>query len=729
MLLESVILDTEPKRPGYDQALKRIGEGKIASVANFLKVLQLLTNSECVAFVRLERRGWELVDEFSRPTESAAVEYSCASALSNPDVQKLLGPIISEYHGWGFWAVEAGDVLDPSQKPYVLWLLSHVVSTESDGVAAPHRLIFVRPHDPGLSRRTNTSAIPVLQHLVDEWFTRSNYRSAQRAVEVKGLAVCSGKGKEWFENSILSKIDGTVPFRELADICRAGRRPEGKKWFVEVIWRCLGLPSSSFPARDVTSALAEVRRQIRTGRSYDRRDAGLLLLLRWQVDDPGEDWITDDERKEALEDLHALESWVRSYGPGDDLAAPGALLRFFLGRFWDGVLLPALKQRMLPVQEAQVIRGASALLLSAYGGLQVDERTIEAMVWAVARYAHEFLRVEPRIDIASHLLHSARNEPALHSLKPFYRDHFFHAIEVCFLGHYLLETWQIDGKRLLDIAAERMGQSDGDVLREWYVASLLHDNGYAIDVLASVRGMLGFYQHSRELNRIADGVRGLIDGLSSTLGERSYMSLRGGDKPGADHGVVSAVHLDSLIEHIGSHKNIGGAYTATARAMGVHNHRKPKIDFEKEPLSFLLILCDTLQEWNRPSLTYSAAPSSLLARLLPDAHSVEPPRIVQQFRVEHRLALPGGEPKIIFELHYGEQINRNGGVFNLWLDSSSNLQRLRHTGLPCDIDIRMVTPVPLAPRHSDGDGTRRESQMHRLVEAANETHMNFLADW
>jgi hypothetical protein len=75
-----------------------------------------------------------------------------------------------------------------------------------------------------------------------------------------------------------------------------------------------------------------------------------------------------------------------------------------------------------------------------------------------------------------------------------------------------------------------------------------------------------------------------------------------------------------------------------------------------------------------------------------------------------------------FELRYTDAINENAGVFHMWLDISSNLQRLDMKGFPFDVTVRLVTP------HFAGGG-RPVTQMDRLKAAAYETHMNFLTDW
>jgi len=85
----------------------------------------------------------------------------------------------------------------------------------------------------------------------------------------------------------------------------------------------------------------------------------------------------------------------------------------------------------------------------------LDWRTIEGLVWMIAEYGHMHLGIDHRIDITSHLLHAARTEPPLHAMQAYYRDHFFHAIEVCFLGHLLLITQDAGGRPLWESVADQ----------------------------------------------------------------------------------------------------------------------------------------------------------------------------------------------------------------------------------------------------------------------------------
>lgn len=385
----------------------------------------------------------------------------------------------------------------------------------------------------------------------------------------------------------------------------------------------------------------------------------------------------------------------------------------------------------------------------------LDWRTIEGLVWMVAEYGHTHLGIDHRIDIASHLLHAARTEPPLHAMQAYYRDHFFHAIEVCFLGHLLLITQDTSGRPLWKSVAEQFramrragrwqvsgtnGSQEGvstleNVLRQWYVAALFHDVGYTIQILSAVQKMLEFYQHPHAMEQFRQHLTAALETLSSDILASDLaplLELTREDKPGADHGIIAAAHLKELLGKLGKDAYPGSYYPAI-RAIGLHNNHRAKISFQTDPLAFLLVICDTVQEWNRPHLRHTTAPAMLLSRLLaPDEEQEQTTGPLEAVSINLKRARKPAprcnftmeDSKVLrLSLYYGQEIQTDAGVFNLWIDSSCNLQRLSLDGFPFNIEIEFRTPYFCRP------GYKPESQMRRLRDAVDETHMNFLRDW
>jgi hypothetical protein len=88
----------------------------------------------------------------------------------------------------------------------------------------------------------------------------------------------------------------------------------------------------------------------------------------------------------------------------------------------------------------------------------------------------------------------------------------------------------------------------------------------------------------------------------------------------------------------------------------------------------------------------------------------------------YRCKSPG---RIRISLQYRDWIQNNNGVFDLWLDASCNLQRLDLTDCPFDVEVIFTTPQHASAAAPD----QPTSNLHRLRDAARETHMTFMEKW
>jgi hypothetical protein len=443
----------------------------------------------------------------------------------------------------------------------------------------------------------------------------------------------------------------------------------------------------------------------------------------------------EDEHKRLLSVLNRFsEALSELYASTKKLdSRSGKFLTIHFARsFWKEWLATGERQRFMALSSASAAEKAKMLSCSArlahfaLEHMPRDNETMEALLWALNKYTTETLRLDPRLEIGSHLLRLARNEPALHALKPYYRDHFFHAIEVCFLGHLLLDTEYAPGKPLCDLVQELMYlKSREEVLRAWYLASLVHDVGYAVDVLKSAAEMLRFFECSKPLKDLTKGVEDAINTLSANL----TTGLANVEQPGRDHGVVAAEHLEQLIHMVSEKLPPWPGYEHSVRAIRVHNVHSEAVEFRKEPLAFLLVLCDTIQEWNRPHLRHATAPSEILTSLF-GAESHDALKTTGPLKRVSVNIKPDGEKLSIeplgqlkFDLEFGPEIQKDAGVFNLWLSNCSDLQRLKMDGLPFNIVLQYQTPqFRVGLSHP-------QRQMDRLRQAADETHLSVLTDW
>lgn len=224
-----------------------------------------------------------------------------------------------------------------------------------------------------------------------------------------------------------------------------------------------------------------------------------------------------------------------------------------------------------------------------------------------------------------------------------HRDHTLHQLYVAILGMlfldmevpflYLGNGIKIKRKTLRSIIAEILHIEEERVDAAWYISAILHDHGYPLtNAISRIKRMMRArgtvanhdilarrlrldYLALRQL--MADPLRHVMPGYVS-LGkwpattdpeafERGYRSvlIRGLNhavdisqlekqmpKLRYDHGVIGAANIGLLAERFEFIKR------HVCRAIYDHN-LTTEITFEESPLSFLLKMCDTLQEWDR----------------------------------------------------------------------------------------------------------------------------------
>ncbi len=405
-----------------------------------------------------------------------------------------------------------------------------------------------------------------------------------------------------------------------------------------------------------------------------------------------------------------------------DQAMPRLLLGSILGSVRDGTL-------RIPSQTTEAVRTTKDYLSTlTLETLLEDEPTaygIEASIDVVSRYCHEALGVDPLIVLDGHLRHLARGEASLHMFRRFYRDHFFHSLEVFSFGLALSAVQS--GRRSKPFP---LGKG---LLNQWGVAALLHDIGYGVDVLKGLRDWLDFFDSSalsEYRNRLDEDMQHVEtqDELRRIASEYGFPES---EKAAQDHGLLAAHHLEQLLKR----SSDGAAYfeyRSAIAAVARHNHHSIPVEYVmSNPLSALLILADTIQSWRRPQYrSYWLAPALFLSSLHGDRelerrHVDMAARCVSNVRIDAvDPPMIRVKPPLVIRVEFGTEVSRDSLVFNLWLDVTRNLQRVDFRGLPFDVVVQFVTPT--FREDSDHPPVR---QIDRLFDAAQQTHMAYLANW
>jgi len=183
-----------------------------------------------------------------------------------------------------------------------------------------------------------------------------------------------------------------------------------------------------------------------------------------------------------------------------------------------------------------------------------------------------------------------------------------------------LEGWEVTG---LQFYGDRLLQVYHNWNIAWLLASLFHDIGYPVEKAPQKYtkkfGIVTIESHSdelRELIRCYNVLNSAHLSLDALLPCTTY-----DHKPSRllhDHGLVSAVTLLKVMKSLTNES--WAPVRRAALAVALHNlagryRGKIRIDAEKDPLSFLLIVCDEIQEWGREDLGKKGRQKPYIARL------------------------------------------------------------------------------------------------------------------
>jgi len=252
----------------------------------------------------------------------------------------------------------------------------------------------------------------------------------------------------------------------------------------------------------------------------------------------------------------------------------------------------------------------------------------------------------------------------LYLTKKRYRDHFQHQFFVGALGWIFLNTCIDDNKTTLKkYISDNSDFGNGcSVEKTWWIASLLHDHAYPLSHLFSTMPVIGSQTHgnhqksfedlyktynlySEELLKLFEVNRAeakeLLKGyLSCFFNKNELSNLFQSENNINDHGLWGAVNIlvhmaksgwpffqrwlvcekrspgscNSILNRVCSIYNDDSfnrdflCLKHAIRAIAIHNCEDfAPIDLKKDPIGFLLVLCDEMQEWDRHTIIKSDA--------------------------------------------------------------------------------------------------------------------------
>ena len=296
-------------------------------------------------------------------------------------------------------------------------------------------------------------------------------------------------------------------------------------------------------------------------------------------------------------------------------------------------------------------------------------RLAEALIRVVSNFAHSIIKVPHCIPIEKTLFDLFDSEGVFYMLKPRYRTHLFHVIDVCMLGHWFIENVAMFGTDKVNLAA-------------WYTAALTHDIGYLAESINFVEGMLGkldgnIFHKMREIIRRAKSEAETAVKKSKTSKLFSFDST----ELMFEHGLAGGLHMFEVLSQFGLGQE--DWYKQAIKAIVHHNRTSPRINILKDPFSSLLLLCDELQEWGRPGvedrhLRRSIAASAVFGRSQLNWSN-------EAFGLKIKVSDTGKE--ISIKLDYGKNERKSFISHYIWAGKIQKLERLEW---PDDIKVNVT---------------------------------------
>ena len=149
-----------------------------------------------------------------------------------------------------------------------------------------------------------------------------------------------------------------------------------------------------------------------------------------------------------------------------------------------------------------------------------------------------------------------------------------------------------------------------------------------------------------------------------------------------DHGVRSYEYVEEVLNRLpGDNQRWLNQFKPALAAIRSHNLMDQKIDFSEEPLSFLLVLCDELQEWGRARVDMTELREAMVSKIIfPDIDILPTNSLLEylfmgiELDEEKKCGILTGK-QLDFCLFYKDAAKENFEPLAIWLLKSYNFQR------------------------------------------------------
>jgi len=380
-----------------------------------------------------------------------------------------------------------------------------------------------------------------------------------------------------------------------------------------------------------------------------------------------------------------------------------------------------------------------------------------SLIFLLSEYCHLDVDMPRVLDVETALREAILSDAYLYLTREQYRDHIFHVVDVCLLGLFLLNCRFSEGQTLVALISE-LGHSDlggrDSVIQNWFMAALFHDIGYSLEAKeqrwkelqreSEEQGPLeGQQQRLMKIDELNIHQRNLAElelrkakyGMNFPIhliydieaeqeevdrleAELRHWSMRKTDRTTTkqppmpetvseetgklDHGMRSYNYVKQILVTLA--RNDGALlrnFSPALKAIRKHNlmEEKREIIFSNEPISFLLVLCDELQEWGRARVDALEFRERLVSKIIfPDPSILSTNRLLEYLVVNVELDEDEKCGTIMnhtldFCLVYKDATKEQFEPLAIWLLKSFNLQRMRIAKDDLRITVTMCNPI------------------------------------
>ncbi|MCK4736452.1 MAG: hypothetical protein KAT65_28620 [Methanophagales archaeon] len=337
------------------------------------------------------------------------------------------------------------------------------------------------------------------------------------------------------------------------------------------------------------------------------------------------------------------------------------------------------------------------------------EPSFEQLIKKISDYVYDKRELDARFEIKTWLENLLERELFLSITKKRHRDHLLHACRMALLGERILQgkiTYD-DGKgfRLLDLVRELFRKQkdtqkllklyevdtlnnealNEKILQIWFIAALFHDVGFIYEAFAEVWENLKDimkYPNFKEMHLDVEKALANFKKRFSVSDVRVKLYKSKFTRE-FDHSKIGACLISNLLGE-------SNLICDMAAFITDHHSSNETLEFTERPLSFLMVLIDEIQEWERPVLGRKIRDQILSEKISKLSPFIEYPEVKPELESislssdndkDFEIKMKNGNLNLDFTLDYGDNatiLEKTDFSFPLMLYLKyKDLQRLR----------------------------------------------------